>query len=160
MCSVAIALALVGLIAFLPAIPYLFVAVSWVSAALEWDLHSSSSLAVIAPRRRLSLGPQCLTLNLYDALDSAIFVGITGSIFQALNSTGNLALDLRSRRVIDVHRCAAGGPHLSRIGVVLSMSSLHCADRSVAFPKQPYLGTDRDEVCEEASTPATTSRTS
>ena len=36
-CSVAIALALVGLIAFLPAIPYP-VAVGWVFGGLAWDL--------------------------------------------------------------------------------------------------------------------------
>ena len=42
-CSVAIALALVGLIAFLPAIPYLFVAVSWVFGGLGMGLATPAA---------------------------------------------------------------------------------------------------------------------
>jgi MFS family permease len=92
-CSVAIALALVGLIAFLPAIPYLFVAVSWVFGGLGMGLAtSSSSLAVMSLSTAAEQGRNASSLNLYDALGSAIFVGIAGTIFAALHSTGNLAL--------------------------------------------------------------------
>ena len=92
-CSVAIALALVGLIAFLPAIPYLFVAVSWVLGGFGMGLAtSSSSLAVMSLSTAAEQGRNASSLNLYDALGSAIFVGIAGSIFAALHSTGNLAL--------------------------------------------------------------------
>ena len=91
-CSVAIALALVGLIAFLPAIPYLFVAVSWVFGGLGMGLTSSSSLAVMSLSTAAEQGRNASSLNLYDALGSAIFVGIAGTIFAALHSTGNLSL--------------------------------------------------------------------
>ena len=92
-CSVAIALALVGLIAFLPAIPYPFVAVSWVFGGLGMGLAtSSSSLAVMSLSTAAEQGRNASSLNLYDALGSAIFVGIAGTIFAALHSTGNLAL--------------------------------------------------------------------
>jgi hypothetical protein len=37
-------------------------------------------------------GRNASSLNLYDALGSAIFVSIAGTIFAALHSTGNLAL--------------------------------------------------------------------
>jgi MFS family permease len=92
-CSVAIALALVGLIAFLPAIPYPFVAVGWVFGGLGMGLAtSSSSLAVMSLSTAAEQGRNASSLNLYDALGSAIFVGIAGTIFAALHSTGNLAL--------------------------------------------------------------------
>jgi MFS family permease len=92
-CSVAVALVLVGLIAFLPTIPYLFVAVSWIFAGLGMGLAtSSSSLAVMSLSTAAEQGRNASSLNLYDALGSAIFVGIAGSIFAALHATGNLAL--------------------------------------------------------------------
>jgi MFS family permease len=92
-CSVAMALALVGLIAFLPGIPYLFVAVSWVLGGFGMGLAtSSSSLAVMSLSTAAEQGRNASSLNLYDALGSAIFVGIAGTIFAALHSTGNLAL--------------------------------------------------------------------
>jgi multisubunit Na+/H+ antiporter MnhB subunit len=37
-------------------------------------------------------GRNASSLNLYDALGSAIFIGVAGSIFAALHPTGNLAL--------------------------------------------------------------------
>jgi hypothetical protein len=87
------ALALVGLIAFLPGIPYLFVAVSWVLGGFGMGLAtSSSSLAVMSLSTAAEQGRNASSLNLYDALGSAIFVGIAGTIFAALHSTGNLAL--------------------------------------------------------------------
>jgi MFS family permease len=91
--SVAIGLALVGFIAFLPSIPYAFVAVSWVFAGLGMGLAtSSSSLAVMSLSAAAEQGRNASSLNLYDALGSAIFVGVAGSIFAALHPSGNLAL--------------------------------------------------------------------
>jgi MFS family permease len=91
--AVAVGVALVGLIALLPTIPYLFVAVSWTFAGLGMGLAtSSSSLAVMSFSSAAEQGRNASSLNLYDALGSAIFVGIAGSIFAALHSTGNLAL--------------------------------------------------------------------
>jgi MFS family permease len=92
-CLVAMGLALVGLIAFLPRIPYPFVAVSWVLAGLGMGLAtSSSSLAVMSLSTASDQGRNASSLNLYDALGSAIFVGLAGTIFAALHSSGNLAL--------------------------------------------------------------------
>ena len=91
--SVALGLAFVGLIAFLPSIPYAFVAVSWVFAGLGMGLAtSSSSLAVMSLSAQAEQGRNASSLNLYDALGSAIFVGVAGTIFAALHSSGNLAV--------------------------------------------------------------------
>ena len=82
-----------GLIAFLPSIPYAFVAVSWVFAGLGMGLAtSSSSLAVMSLSAQAEQGRNASSLNLYDALGSAIFVGVAGTIFAALHSSGNLAV--------------------------------------------------------------------
>jgi MFS family permease len=90
-CSVAIGLALVGLIALLPTVSYLFVAVSWVFAGLGMGLAtSSSSLAVMSLSGAAEQGRNASSLNLYDALGSAIFVGLAGTIFAALHQTGKL----------------------------------------------------------------------
>jgi MFS family permease len=92
-CSVAVSLALVGLIALLPMIPYSFVALSWVFAGLGMGLAtSSSSLAVMSLSAAAEQGRNASSLNLYDALGSAVFVGVAGTIFAALHSLGNLAL--------------------------------------------------------------------
>ena len=122
------ALALVGLIAFLPAIPYLFVAVSWVFGGLGMGLAtSSSSLAVMSLSTAAEQGRNASSLNLYDALGSAIFVGIAGSIFAALHSTGNLALTFGLVELsMSTVALLAVTP---RCVSVLCMSSLSCADR-------------------------------
>jgi MFS family permease len=92
-CSVAGGLALVGLIAFLPAIPYVLVALSWIFAGLGMGLAmSSTSLAVMSLSTAAEQGRNASSLNVYDALGASIFVGVAGSIFAALHQSGNLAL--------------------------------------------------------------------
>jgi MFS family permease len=92
-CSVAAGLALVGLIAFLPAIPYVLVALSWIFGGLGMGLAmSSTSLAVMSLSAAAEQGRNASSLNVYDALGAGIFVGIAGTIFAALHPSGNLAL--------------------------------------------------------------------
>ena len=92
-CSVVVGLALVCVIAFVPAIPYYWVALSWVLGGLGMGLAmSSTSLAVMTLSAEAEQGRNAASLNLYDALGSAIFIGVAGSIFAALHPTGNLAL--------------------------------------------------------------------
>jgi len=92
-CSVAAGLALVGVMAFLPAIPYVLVAVCWIFGGLGMGLAmSSTSLAVMSLSTAAEQGRNASSLNVYDALGSGIFVGVAGSIFAALHQGGNLAL--------------------------------------------------------------------
>ena len=91
--SVAIGLALVTLIAFVPTIPYAFIAVGWICAGLGMGLAvSSSSLAVMTLSATSEQGRNASSLNVYDALGSGIFVGVAGTVFAALHPSGNLAL--------------------------------------------------------------------
>jgi MFS family permease len=90
---VALGLALVSLVAFFPEFPYGLVAVSWVFGGLGMGLATSStSLAVMSLSAPSDQGRNGSSLNVYDALGSAIFIGIAGSIFAALHPSGNLAL--------------------------------------------------------------------
>jgi MFS family permease len=92
-CSVALGLALVALVAFLPALPYGLVAVSWILGGLGMGLATSStSLAVMTLSTPGDQGRNGSSLNVYDALGSAIFIGLAGTIFAALHPSGNLAL--------------------------------------------------------------------
>jgi MFS family permease len=91
--SVVLGLALVSLVAFYPRLPYGLVAVSWVFGGLGMGLATSStSLAVMSLSAAGDQGRNGSSLNVYDALGSAIFIGIAGTIFAALHPTGNLAL--------------------------------------------------------------------
>jgi hypothetical protein len=90
---VALGLALVALVAFLPVLSYGLVAVSWVLGGLGMGLATSStSLAVMSLSAAGEQGRNGSSLNVYDALGSAIFIGIAGTIFAALHPSGNLAL--------------------------------------------------------------------
>jgi MFS family permease len=92
-CSVTFGLALVALVAFLPALPYLLVAVSWIFGGFGMGLASSStSLAVMSLSTPAEQGRNASSLNVYDALGSAIFIGVAGTVFAALHPTGNLSL--------------------------------------------------------------------
>jgi MFS family permease len=91
--SVALGLALVALVAFLPVLPYGLVAVSWVIGGLGMGLATSStSLAVMTLSAAGDQGRNGSSLNVYDALGSAIFIGVAGTIFAALHPSGDLAL--------------------------------------------------------------------
>ena len=92
-CSVASGLAMVSLVAFLPTIPYALVAVSWVLGGLGMGLAiSSTSLATMSLSAVAEQGRNASSLNVYDALCGGIFVGLAGTVFAALHSSGNLAL--------------------------------------------------------------------
>jgi MFS family permease len=92
-CSVALGLALVGLIAFVPTLPYVLVAVSWIFAGLGMGLAiSSTSLAVMSLSAAAEQGRNASSLNVSDALGSGIFVGLAGTVFAALQPSGNLSL--------------------------------------------------------------------
>jgi MFS family permease len=94
--AVAFGVALVGLIAFLPTLSYLWVAVADFSGLGMGLATSSSSLAVMSLSTAAEQGRNASSLNVADALGSGIFVGIAGSIFAALSSSGDLALTLAS----------------------------------------------------------------
>jgi MFS family permease len=90
---VALGLALVAVVAFLPVLPYGLVALSWVFGGLGMGLATSStSLAVMSLSAAGEQGRNGSSLNVYDALGSAIFIGVAGTIFAALHPSGNLAL--------------------------------------------------------------------
>src|SRR5215207_3307996 len=92
---VALGLALVAVVAFFPALPYGLVALSWVLGGLGMGLATSStSLAVMSLSAAGEQGRNGSSLNVYDALGSAIFIGVAGTIFAALHPSGNLALTL------------------------------------------------------------------
>ena len=91
--SIAVGIALVGLIAVLPTLPYVLVAVGWIFAGLGMGLATSSgSLAVMSLSSAAEQGRNAASLNVYDALGSGVFVGVAGTIFAALHVGGNLAL--------------------------------------------------------------------
>ena len=91
--SVAIGLAQVALIAFVPTIPYALVAVGWICAGLGMGLAvSSSSLAAMTLSTTSEQGRNASSLNVYDALGSGIFVAVAGTVFAALQPSGNLTL--------------------------------------------------------------------
>jgi MFS family permease len=91
--SIGVGVALVGLIAFLPTLPYVLVAVGWIFAGLGMGLATSSgSLAAMSLSSAAEQGRNAASLNVYDALGSGVFVGVAGTIFAALHVGGNLAL--------------------------------------------------------------------
>jgi MFS family permease len=91
--SVTLGLALVTVVAFLPALPYGLVAVSWVFGGLGMGLATAStSLAVMSLSAAGDQGRNGSSLNVSDALGSALFIGVAGTIFAALHPSGNLAL--------------------------------------------------------------------
>jgi MFS family permease len=91
--SVALGLALVALVAFLPVLPYGLVGVSWVVGGFGMGLATSStSLAVMTLSAAGEQGRNGSSLNVYDALGTAIFIGVAGTIFAALHPSGKLAL--------------------------------------------------------------------
>ena len=91
--SVALGVGLVGLIAFLPTLPYILVSAAWIFSGLGMGLATSStSLAVMSLSDTAEQGRNASSLNVADALGSGIFVGIAGTLFAGLRSSGNLAL--------------------------------------------------------------------
>jgi MFS family permease len=90
---VGIGLCLVAVTAAIPTAWYGLVGVGWVFAGLGMGLSiASSSLAVMTLSELAVQGRNASSLNLFDALGSGIFVGLSGTLFAALRPTGNLAL--------------------------------------------------------------------
>jgi MFS family permease len=109
--NVAIGLALAGVIALNPGLPYWLVAVAWVFAGLGMGFATAStSLATITLSSVDAQGRNGSSLNLGDALGSSIFVGLAGTIFGALHPSGNLAWTF--------------GPVLLSMGVVAVLAML------------------------------------
>ena len=91
--NVAIGLALAGVIALVPSLPYALIALAWVFAGLGMGFATAStSLATITLSPVDAQGRNGSSLNLGDALGSSIFVGLAGTIFGVLHPGGNLAL--------------------------------------------------------------------
>jgi MFS family permease len=91
--NVAVGLALAGVIALVPTLPYALIALAWVFAGLGMGFATAStSLATITLSTVDAQGRNGSSLNLGDALGSSIFVGLAGTIFGALHPGGNLAL--------------------------------------------------------------------
>jgi MFS family permease len=89
--SVAAGLAWVTVNAVLPAAPAWWVAVGWVLAGFGMGLTTASTaLAVIRLSRVTEQGRNASSLNLSDALGSAIFVGVSGTLFAALHAGGDV----------------------------------------------------------------------
>jgi MFS family permease len=91
--SVALGLAAVGTLAFLPAVPFWLAGVGWVLAGFGMGLSiSSTSLAVMTLSTEAEQGRNASSLNLFDALGASVVLGLGGSLFNALRPGGNLSL--------------------------------------------------------------------
>jgi MFS family permease len=91
--SVVLGLCLVAATAAVPSLWFGLVGVAWVFAGLGMGLSiSSSTLAVMTLSELAIQGRNASSLNLFDALGSGVFVGLSGTLFAALRPTGNLAL--------------------------------------------------------------------
>jgi MFS family permease len=89
--SVAAGLAWVTANAVLPAAPAWWVAGGWVLAGFGMGLTTASTaLAVIWLSRVTEQGRNASSLNLSDALGSAVFVGVSGTLFAALHAGGDV----------------------------------------------------------------------
>ena len=117
--SIAVGIALVGLIAFLPTLPYVLVAVGWIFAGLGMGLATSSgSLAAMSLSSAAEQGRNAASLNVYDALGSGVFVGVAGTIFAALHVSGDLALTFGLLELTMAGVALLGVLSSLRIGVV------------------------------------------
>ncbi len=91
--NVAVGLALAGVVAFDPGLPFWVVAIAWVFAGLGMGFATAStSLATITLSSVDAQGRNGSSLNLGDALGSSVFVGLAGTLFGLLHPGGNLSL--------------------------------------------------------------------
>lgn len=91
--SVTLGLATVAAAALVPAVPYGVVAAGWVFSGLGMGLATSSTavatMTLSAPGQQ---GRNASSLNLSDALGSGVFVGLSGTLFTALQHRGDVPL--------------------------------------------------------------------
>jgi len=91
--NVAIGLALAGVLALVPTLPYWLIAVAWIFSGLGMGFATAStSLATITLSSEDAQGRNGSSLNLGDALGSSVFVGLAGTLFGALHPGGDLSL--------------------------------------------------------------------
>lgn len=88
--SVGLGIALVALVAWLPALWVGVVAVGWVFSGFGMGLCvSSTSLAAMTLSEPAEQGRNASSLQLGDALGTALFLGVSGAVFAALHPEGN-----------------------------------------------------------------------
>lgn len=91
--SVAVGVAVIALTATQPSWWFGLVGVGWAFAGLGMGLSmASTNLTVMTVSRTQEQGRNASSLNVSDALGSAIAVGVTGTIFAALQPSGDLVL--------------------------------------------------------------------
>jgi MFS family permease len=91
--SVVLGLSIVAIVAVFPDLWFGVVGIGWVFAGLGMGLSiSSSSLAVMTLSEESVQGRNASSLNLFDALGTGLFVGLSGTLFAALHPSGNLSL--------------------------------------------------------------------
>ncbi|MCW2810440.1 MAG: putative drug resistance transporter [Friedmanniella sp.] len=124
--SLALGLGGAAVVGFVPAIPYPFVAVSWVFAGLGMGLATSSTaLSVMTLSVAAEQGRNAASLNLSDSLGSGLFLGATGTIFAALHPTGDLGLTFGTVLVAMSVVAALGAVASLRIGAVRNEFAVH-----------------------------------
>ena len=91
--SVTVGLSIVAVVALAPSLWFGLVGVGWIFSGLGMGLSTSSSSLVVMTLSEASVqGRNASSLNLFDALGSGIFVGLSGTLFAALHPSGDLAL--------------------------------------------------------------------
>ncbi len=91
--SVGFGIAVCGVVAFVPLVWFGVVGVGWLCAGFGMGLATASTaLAVMTLSPVDHQGRNAASLNLGDALGSSVFIGVSGSIFAALQVNGNLSL--------------------------------------------------------------------
>ena len=91
--SVVLGIAMIAVAAAVPGLWLGVVVIGWVFAGLGMGLSTSSTaLTVITLSEASVQGRNASSLNLFDALGSAIFVGLAGTLFAALHPSGQLGL--------------------------------------------------------------------
>ncbi|WP_188898143.1 MFS transporter [Microlunatus endophyticus] len=89
---VAVGVALMALVAWVPAIWVGLVVLAWIIAAFGMGVATATStVATMAFSSDAQQGRNASSLNLGDALGSGLFVGISGSVFTALRGHGALS---------------------------------------------------------------------
>jgi hypothetical protein len=90
---VAVGVSIVAVVGIWPSSWFGWVGLGWIFSGLGMGLAiSSTSLAVMSLSEASVQGRNASSLNLFDALCTGVFVGLSGTVFAALRSTGNLSL--------------------------------------------------------------------
>jgi MFS family permease len=91
--AVVVGLSIVAAVAAIPQVWFGLVGLGWVFAGFGMGLSiSSSSLAVMTLSEATVQGRNASSLNLFDAFGTGFFVGVSGTLFAALQPSGDLSL--------------------------------------------------------------------